>query len=34
MVKKALLGAVVIGVIVLAIREYPVLKREFRIWRM
>lgn len=34
MVKKALIGAVVAGVIALAIREYPAVRREFRIWRM
>lgn len=31
---KALIGMAVIGVVALAIKEYPALRREVRIWRM
>jgi hypothetical protein len=34
MVKKLLIGAAVAGVIGMAIREFPALRREIKIWRM
>jgi hypothetical protein len=34
MVKKVLIGAAITGVVVVAVREYPALRREIRIWRM
>jgi hypothetical protein len=34
MIKKMLIGAVVAGIAVMAIRELPSLKREINIWRM
>lgn len=34
MIKKLLIGVAVTGAVVLAIREYPALRREIKIWRM
>lgn len=34
MIKKALIGAAIAGVVVVAIREFPALRREIKIWRM
>ncbi|WP_406567775.1 DUF6893 family small protein [Actinoallomurus soli] len=34
MIKKVLIGAAVAGVVVVVIREFPSLRREFKIWRM
>jgi hypothetical protein len=34
MIKKALIGTAIAGVVVVAVREFPSLRREIRIWRM
>lgn len=34
MVKKALIGMAVAGVVAIAVHEFPALRREIRIWRM
>ena len=34
MVKKILIGAVVAGLVAVAVHEYPAVRRELRIWRM
>lgn len=34
MIKKVLIGAAVTGIVGLAIREFPALRREIKIWRM
>lgn len=34
MVKKVLIGAAVVGAVVIVVREIPTVKREIKIWRM
>jgi hypothetical protein len=34
MVRKVLIGVAVAGMVALAIREFPSLRREIKIWRM
>lgn len=34
MTKKVLIGAAIVGLAALVIREFPALKREINIWRM
>lgn len=33
-IKKLLIGAAVAAIAVLAVREYPALRREIKMWRM
>ena len=34
MIKKLLIGVAVAGIAVVAVREFPALRREIKIWRM